>query len=189
MFFLLFSRGKRGWPQFWYGLVIFCVGLVITAVTYSMASGRSGGTYVVSWGPMIIGVISMVRGLASVSGAKRAQAGSLGNGPRPYRVGQRPHGTAQRPHSSSQRPYGTAQRPYGTGPQQPYGIGPQQPYGAGQAQPWAYAPPPAPLPQSDGMPSAAGTPEGWYPDPVTTGGERWWDGGAWSPAARPAGAP
>ncbi len=35
--------------------------------------------------------------------------------------------------------------------------------------------------------TAAGVPPGWYPDPMGGGGERWWDGIAWSESfTRPA---
>lgn len=45
-----------------YGLVLLVIGLVITAVTYSSAS-RDGGTYVIAYGPMVVGVIRLFRGL------------------------------------------------------------------------------------------------------------------------------
>jgi hypothetical protein len=48
------------------GLIFFAIGLVITLVTYSSAtSGRGGGTYIVAWGPMVVGVIRIFRGLVS----------------------------------------------------------------------------------------------------------------------------
>ncbi len=37
-------------------------GIVVTAVTYDMAS-RGGGTYVVAWGAVIFGIYDFVRGL------------------------------------------------------------------------------------------------------------------------------
>jgi Protein of unknown function (DUF2510) len=148
MLFGAFRPKGQGWAQVRYGLIIFAIGLAITVFTYSRAS-RGGGSYLISWGPMLIGFVSVVRGLATVIGARRAQA-----------------------------PLGSAFQPGGIG---------QQPYG-GQGQPWMAAPPPAPRPQASGVP-VTGTPEGWYPDPVNASDERWWDGRAWSPATRPAGAP
>lgn len=53
------------------GAGIFVIGLVITIATYSAASSSGGGTYVVAWGPMIIGLIWTIRGLVSLSRAKR----------------------------------------------------------------------------------------------------------------------
>jgi hypothetical protein len=42
--------------------MLWCVGgIVVTAITYSMASG--GGTFVVAWGAVVIGIIQALRGL------------------------------------------------------------------------------------------------------------------------------
>ncbi len=43
-------------------------GAVITAATYSAASG--GGTYVVTWGAIIFGAIQMLAGLAQLNGSR-----------------------------------------------------------------------------------------------------------------------
>jgi hypothetical protein len=64
---------NRGIRQIVIGAVIFVIGLIITVATYSAASSSStGGTYFVAYGPMIIGVVAIVRGLIAVS-----QAGKL----------------------------------------------------------------------------------------------------------------
>jgi hypothetical protein len=60
---------KRAMKQVVIGAVILIVGLVITIATYSNASSSGGGTYFVAWGPMILGVIWVIRGLVAVSKA------------------------------------------------------------------------------------------------------------------------
>ena len=45
------------------GAVLLTLGLLVTAGTYGSAS-ESGGTYVIAYGPMIFGVIRLIRGLA-----------------------------------------------------------------------------------------------------------------------------
>jgi hypothetical protein len=45
------------------GLLLVVLGLAITIGTYDSAS-QSGGTYVIAYGPMIVGVIRLFRGLA-----------------------------------------------------------------------------------------------------------------------------
>lgn len=49
------------------GLVLIVIGILITAVTYDSAS-KSGGLYVVAYGPIIVGVIKLFRGLARGAG-------------------------------------------------------------------------------------------------------------------------
>lgn len=46
------------------GGLLFGLGLLITVGTYGSAS-ESGGTYVVAYGPMIVGAIRIFRGLAT----------------------------------------------------------------------------------------------------------------------------
>jgi hypothetical protein len=63
---------NRGIRQIVIGAIIFVVGLIITIATYSAASSSpTGGTYFVAYGPMIIGVVSIIRGLIAVSQAGR----------------------------------------------------------------------------------------------------------------------
>lgn len=53
---------RRTW--FWpvlIGVGLFALGVVITIATYSMAG--PGGTYVVTWGLMLVGVLSVLKGL------------------------------------------------------------------------------------------------------------------------------
>jgi hypothetical protein len=47
-----------------WGGALFALGLVITLLTYSHAS-TSGGTYIIAWGPVVFGLIRLVRGLAA----------------------------------------------------------------------------------------------------------------------------
>jgi hypothetical protein len=54
------------------GLAVLIVGIVITVVTYSnAASSPSGGTYVVAWGPMVFGAITVLRGLVGLTKSRR----------------------------------------------------------------------------------------------------------------------
>jgi hypothetical protein len=54
------------------GSVVFAIGLVITIFTYSNASSSStGGTYFVAWGPMLFGLIAIIRGLLTMRRAGR----------------------------------------------------------------------------------------------------------------------
>lgn len=46
------------------GSVLLGLGLLITLVTYDSAS-TSGGTYVIAYGPMVVGAIRLFRGLAA----------------------------------------------------------------------------------------------------------------------------
>lgn len=53
----------KGRTDLGFGLVLLVIGIVITAVTYGSAS-QGGGTYIIAYGPMIVGVIRIFRGLA-----------------------------------------------------------------------------------------------------------------------------
>jgi hypothetical protein len=61
---------KRAIKMTLIGAVIFVIGLIITIATYSAASS-GGGTYVVAWGPMIVGLVWTIRGLMSLSRASK----------------------------------------------------------------------------------------------------------------------
>jgi hypothetical protein len=55
---------KRALRQIAIGVALLVVGLVITGVTYShAASSPTGGTYIVAWGPVLVGVVKILRGL------------------------------------------------------------------------------------------------------------------------------
>jgi uncharacterized membrane protein len=49
------------------GVILLIVGIVITVVTHDHAS-KQGGTYVVAYGPIVYGVITIIRGLAKLGG-------------------------------------------------------------------------------------------------------------------------
>ncbi|GAA2136945.1 hypothetical protein [Actinomadura napierensis] len=53
------AKGKRGMG---FGAAWFVAGLLITLITYSNASGPSGGVYVVAWGPMLYGAYRIISG-------------------------------------------------------------------------------------------------------------------------------
>jgi hypothetical protein len=56
------QRRARGNSQLAVGALLLVIGVVITAVTYSSVS-TSGGTYIIAYGPMLLGAINIVRGL------------------------------------------------------------------------------------------------------------------------------
>ena len=63
---------RRALRQVITGSILFVVGLLITIVTLGHAeSSAGGGTYFVAWGPMIVGIIAVVRGLLGISRAGR----------------------------------------------------------------------------------------------------------------------
>ena len=46
------------------GVILVVIGVVITAATYSAAaSNRHGGTYIVAYGPIAVGILRILRGL------------------------------------------------------------------------------------------------------------------------------
>jgi hypothetical protein len=63
---------RRAVRQVITGSIVFAVGLLITVVTLSHAESSSGGgTYIVFWGPMIAGLVILVRGLLALSRSGR----------------------------------------------------------------------------------------------------------------------
>jgi hypothetical protein len=57
------ERRSRKQKDIVLGSILLGVGLLITVGTYGSAS-QSGGTYFIAYGPMIVGVIRLFRGLA-----------------------------------------------------------------------------------------------------------------------------
>lgn len=60
------ERRSRGSGQLGLGVALLLLGIVITATTYGGASGQ-GGTYIIAYGPMLFGVINIIRGLVSMN--------------------------------------------------------------------------------------------------------------------------
>ena len=57
------TKKERAKKDVLYG-ALWCVGgIVVTAVTYSSASG--GGTYVVAWGAIIFGAVQLIKGVVN----------------------------------------------------------------------------------------------------------------------------
>lgn len=54
-----------------YGAVLLAIGAGVTIWTYTAASGPSGGTYVLAWGPVIFGVFRIGQGLVQMSQAPK----------------------------------------------------------------------------------------------------------------------
>ena len=53
-----------GLKQVGHGALLLVIGLVITGVTLSLAqSGATGGFFVLSWGPIVFGIVRIFRGL------------------------------------------------------------------------------------------------------------------------------
>jgi hypothetical protein len=56
---------SRGLRQIVYGLLVAVAGIVITVVTYGIASSsRGGGRYFIAYGAVIVGGMYVIRGLA-----------------------------------------------------------------------------------------------------------------------------
>ena len=48
-----------------FGIILLVIGIGITAATYGSAS-QQGGTYIVAYGPIVVGVIKLIRGIATL---------------------------------------------------------------------------------------------------------------------------
>ena len=73
-----FGGGLRGTQLIIYGAIAFAIGLAITIGTYSAAASNGGGHYIISFGPMVAGVLGMVRGSFHVLQDRRARAQQVG---------------------------------------------------------------------------------------------------------------
>jgi hypothetical protein len=62
------SRRSRGKRQLIYGGIILAIGVAITGGTYvAAASGATGGYYLVSFGAILVGLLSIIRGTINVA--------------------------------------------------------------------------------------------------------------------------
>jgi hypothetical protein len=170
MFFISrrLMRGRQGKSLIITGIVLLVIGLAITVGTYAWASSHGGGHYYITFTPIIVGIIAIVRG---VSQTRRGSVGYGGPGPEIPLAGygyQQPAGYGVQ---NSGAPQGYGQPGYAA-PQ--YGAQGQS-GGQGQGQ---------------GMSGAQGQPGGqpgpnWYQDPQDQAMLRWWDGQAWTPHTQP----
>ncbi|MBL9019697.1 MAG: hypothetical protein JNL83_36235 [Myxococcales bacterium] len=58
------SSGEGGGGLIVLGVILLIVGIAITVITKDNATRSGGGTYVVAYGPMIWGAVTIFRGLA-----------------------------------------------------------------------------------------------------------------------------
>ena len=54
---------KHAGANILFGLVLIIIGLAITFGTKDAAESRGGGTYIIAYGPIVVGVIRVFRGL------------------------------------------------------------------------------------------------------------------------------
>jgi len=207
-----FGGGRRGKSLIICGSIFIAIGLVITIGTYTAADGPGGGTYIVSWGPIVGGLVAIIRGTVHVVADRRAMAqpsplmpgvgfGMLGPGP-----GQPGYGGPGFASPGAMPPGytgpgfaapGFAGPGYGMpgsavpgnavpGNAGPGNPGPGQGFGAPAAGGPGFALPgftPAPGFTPQGGPGTPGP--GWFADPQDPATLRWWDGQAWTSHTQP----
>ena len=151
-------RGRQGKSLIITGVVLLAIGLAITVGSFAWASSHGGGHYYITFTPVVVGIIAIVRGI-SQSRRGAVGYGGPGQGLPPGGYGyQQPAGYGGQ-NSGAPQAYG---QPGYAGPG--YGA-----YGQGAAQP-----------QPGGQPAP-----NWYPDPQNPAMLRWWDGQAWAPHTQP----
>lgn len=85
---LLLAQQKQAYHVIKVGAVLFVVGFVITVGTF--AAAKPGGTFIISWGPMVFGAIRVFKGymeLAPINGAL-SRMGPKTDYSQPYESGQ-----------------------------------------------------------------------------------------------------
>ena len=146
------------------GVILFSIGLVITVGTYAYAaSSSSGGTYIVSFGPMIFGAIYIIQGGLAVLRHRNAPP-AYGAGAGPGYGGAPGYGAPGYGAPGYGGDFGTATQP---------GYGAPAYGGPAYGQPAAAGAAPAGA-------AAGGAQAGWYPDPGGSAGLRYYDGQAWT---------
>ncbi len=58
----------------WIGVALFVGGLMLTIITYGMASDSGGGTYLIAYGPMLVGVVTLITGLVGAAKYRKTAA-------------------------------------------------------------------------------------------------------------------
>jgi hypothetical protein len=210
-----YGGGRRGWTLVKYGMIVFGIGVVITVATYAFAVSRGGGTYLVSYGPMAVGLISMACGGIDMARERRAGGSAVGGA---QADGQPGFGGAQAdgqpdfggpdfggPDFGGQGGWQGAFQPTGAAQSAGAPMSAQTMWGAGAQGGWGSA--------ADGgdragwggsdyagygaastanaanamrsAPNAATPPANWYADPQNPAMLRWWDGQGWTSHVRP----
>ncbi|HYU57977.1 MAG TPA: hypothetical protein VEO00_08005 [Actinomycetota bacterium] len=57
------ATARRSLIQMWIGGAVAVIGILVTVITLSAASGSSGGRYIVAWGAILFGGLAFVQGL------------------------------------------------------------------------------------------------------------------------------
>ena len=180
-------RGRSGKSLIITGIVLVVIGLAITVGSYAWASSRGGGHYYITFSPIIIGIIAIVRGVSQ----SRRGGGDYLDGPG-QGIPQSGYGYGAQPGYGAQTGYGS--QPV-SGTQGEYGMpedsgAPRSYDQPGYAAPHRGGQAPGAAGQARGAGGGAGQPGGqpapnWYPDPRDPSLLRWWDGQAWTADTQP----
>lgn len=165
-------RGRQGKSLIITGIILLVIGVAITVGSFAWASSRGGGTYYITFSPIILGILAIVRGVSQTRQGNVGYGGP-GQGIPPAGYGyQQPAGygaqNSDAPRAYDQPGYAV---PHSGGQDLPrYGTqGQGQGQGTGGAQ---------------GQPGGQPAPN-WYQDPQNPAMMRWWDGQAWTPHTQP----
>ena len=63
-------HSSQGGKQILIGIVLLIVGIAITAGTHSAATRNGGGTYMIAYGPIVVGVITLFKGIFNLASGK-----------------------------------------------------------------------------------------------------------------------